>query len=396
MRILMICEGISRFSIVAQPWKHVYEVAKRMLQYGHDVEILTDSTKENTTEIDGVPICRVKKKVFFQSDQLSKYLNNNRFEIINWHGSDTWSAVQIWQLRNKLRKDIVLTLHSGPLTLSDFMNLKFSDLFSVFELWNSILNSACPSWLIKKWMNSPQIRGVITLSQRLKTYLVNNKIKREGEVQVIRSGVDIKKYNPSLGLKITDENNLPKIDKNDKVILYFGPLSPLRGVDILLMAMRYIKEQIPSVKLLLLARDRAVKVIKLEKLVNRMENIFLVKGILKEETLIYYLNLADVVVLPFKFWPQVECPLTILEAMAMGKPVVTTYVGAIPEIIDNYKNGIMVHPGSVKELVQTVINLLTNKDLSHNIGKKARFYVESFHDWDVIIRQTLKIFQMLT
>jgi glycosyltransferase involved in cell wall biosynthesis len=394
MKILMICEGITKYSIIAQPWKHVFELSRRMIRYGNDVQLLTNSADEKAVydEISGVPIIRVKKgKFFFANKQLLKHLNDEKFDVINWHGSDAWSTFHAWRLRKKLKNNIVWTLHSGPLSLSDIRNLKFTELPALTGFWNNVLNAFCPSFVLKKWMCLPQIKGIITLSQRLKMYLVRNGIK-EDKVIVIRSGVDTEKYYPLTKNKMAGNKNLLKFNKDSKVILYFGHPSPFRGLDTLIMAMQEVKKSCPFVELFLLVRETGEKIKWLKKAADKMKEVLIVEGVLNDEILISYLSLADIVVLPFRFWPQVECPLTVLEAMAMGKAVITTYTGAIPEIILNGKNGVLVPPNDSKKLANAIVNLLRNPSRIWEIGYAARNYIKRFHDWDVIVKDTLYAF----
>jgi len=398
MDILLVCEGITESSIVAQPWKHVYELAQKMIKYGHQVKILTSHEGKKSIckeEINGVPIHRIKKgKFLFDLDDLLKYLNDNQVDVINWHGSDVWSIIHLWRIRMKLKNNVVWTLHSGPLSIHDFKSLKFTELFILYKFWNNILNALIPSWIVKEWINLPEIKQVITLSQRLKEYLIKNGITDESKVKVIRSGVDIEKFNP-LNQKMILENELFEINNNDdKIILYFGPLSTFRGVDTLLAAIPKIAKKFPSAKLILLARGSlsTKEERRLEKMAKSTKNVHIVKGILKDEILVNYLSLADIVVLPFKFWPQVECPLTLLEAMAMAKPVISTNVGAIPEIIVNKENGILVPPKKHEVLAEAILELLDNKELALKIGENARKHVVRFHSWDVIVKETLETF----
>ncbi|HGE70493.1 TPA: glycosyltransferase family 1 protein, partial [Candidatus Poribacteria bacterium] len=259
----------------------------------------------------------------------------------------------------------------------------------------NILNALFPSWIVKEWINLPEIKQVITLSQRLKEYLIKNGIKNESKVKVIRSGVDIEKFNPLNQKMMTLENELFETNNNDdKIILYFGPLSTFRGVDTLLATIPKITKKIPSARLILLARGflSTREERKLEKMAKNIKSVQVIKGILKYETLVSYLGLANVVVLPFKFWPQVECPLTLLEAMAMEKPVITTKVGAIPEIIINKENGILVPPKKHEVLAEAIVELLNDKELALKIGENARKYVVRFHSWDVVVKETLETF----
>jgi glycosyltransferase involved in cell wall biosynthesis len=124
-----------------------------------------------------------------------------------------------------------------------------------------------------------------------------------------------------------------------------------------------------------------------------MSNVEVISDALDQNELIKYLNRASLVVLPFRFWPQVECPLTILEAMSMEKTVVTTNVGAIPEIIDNWNNGIMVPPRDSMQLAKVVTRLMENRALSHRIGIQARAHVERFYDWNKIVNATLTVLE---
>jgi glycosyltransferase involved in cell wall biosynthesis len=84
------------------------------------------------------------------------------------------------------------------------------------------------------------------------------------------------------------------------------------------------------------------------------------------------LKQADIFVLP----SFTEClPLSILEAMQFGVPVVATHVGGIPDIIDDGVNGLLISPGSVKDLSSKLKVLLNDKVLRTNMGNNAR---ESF------------------
>jgi len=371
-----------------------------MMKQGNNVQILTDRIEGVPVEekIDGTPVYRIRKGRFlFDCEEILKSLNSKDIDIINWHGSDTWSAVHLWRLRKKLRNDVVWTLHSGLLSIGDVKNLKFLEFFSLYKFWNNVLNALFPSFFVNKWAGTPQLKLIITLSKRLKEHLQSMGVE-EKKIEVIRSGVDTKKFRPLAASDIDCEKQIMGFGEKDAIIVYFGPLSPFRGADTIISAMPKISNRVPSAKLLLLARGFVgnSQEKRLETSLKGRKEIVLIPGVLKEKMLIQYLALADVVTLPFRFWPQVECPLTLLEAMAMEKSVITTNVGAISEIVDDGKNGILVAPGKPKVLAEKVTKLLTDKDLSMRIGKNALAHVQSFHSWDVIVQQTLEAFQAVT
>ena len=397
MRITFVSEGFNRSSVVGQPWKHVNEIAKRFIAMGNTVHVLTDYSPSlpRDEKIDGVPVHRIKKGrlPLFDSKELLRNINQDDVDVINWL-SGPLSAIYFSRLQNSSRNSVVWTIFTGRILSEDVRNLKFIELFSLSKFWNNVLYSMCPGFIIRKGADASQVKMIIVWSGRLKNYLQNIGI-REEKIAVISSGVDTERFRPIMMRDVYDQKESLDFRKDDPLILYFGPLTPFRGADTVISAMSTIIEKIPSAKLLLLARrsqndeiDRS-----LERSAKAHQAIKLLSGTQTQDALIRYLGSADAVILPFRFWPHIDCPLTILEAMAMGKPVVTTYSGVIPEIVQNYETGILVDPGKPDAISAAVIKLLTDKDLSVRIGKDARRYVRKFHDWDNITRQTLNVFE---
>jgi glycosyltransferase involved in cell wall biosynthesis len=70
-------------------------------------------------------------------------------------------------------------------------------------------------------------------------------------------------------------------------------------------------------------------------------------------------------------------PMSMLEAMAWGLPVITTPVGGIPEVITHEQNGLLVKPGNQQELVQAIQSLIKNEGLRLSLGSGARSRVQN-------------------
>lgn len=76
-------------------------------------------------------------------------------------------------------------------------------------------------------------------------------------------------------------------------------------------------------------------------------------------------------------------PVSVLEAMALGLPVVSTNVGGIPYIITDKQNGLLVHADDVAAMTTAVTQLLSDNSMAATISRNAREYVEQY-DWNII------------
>jgi glycosyltransferase involved in cell wall biosynthesis len=85
------------------------------------------------------------------------------------------------------------------------------------------------------------------------------------------------------------------------------------------------------------------------------------------------LQSADVFVLPSY---NEGLPMSMLEAMAWGLPVIVTPVGGIPEVVTHEQNGLLIEPGNCPELAQAMQRLMNHATLRHTLGEAARNRVQ--------------------
>jgi len=76
-------------------------------------------------------------------------------------------------------------------------------------------------------------------------------------------------------------------------------------------------------------------------------------------------------------------PVSVIEAMALGLPVITTNVGGIPYLVDENKTGILVNPNDEHLFVEKIIYLLNHPLEAENLSVNARNLVETF-DWEKV------------
>lgn len=146
-------------------------------------------------------------------------------------------------------------------------------------------------------------------------------------------------------------------------------LSSEKGLDVLMHALSFVRNEMPNVSCLIIgggAERRA-----LEELVDEqgLREVVRLVGLQSKERIRAYLAEASLFVLP----SRVEgAPLAILEAMAMGLPVVATRVGGVPSLLDDGVEGFLVAPEDPAALAQALLKVLRLDRCAEVMGDRAR------------------------
>jgi glycosyltransferase involved in cell wall biosynthesis len=104
------------------------------------------------------------------------------------------------------------------------------------------------------------------------------------------------------------------------------------------------------------------------------------------------LNACDVVVLPFPVAAGYSHPpLTLLEAMAHGKPVIATRIGSLPEYVEHGKEGLLVEPASELALAEALVHM-ASVDRAE-MGRRARQRAARLPNWETIAERTVGVYK---
>jgi len=199
---------------------------------------------------------------------------------------------------------------------------------------------------------------------------------------------------------------LPKQQKREELeipmeapmVLYCGNWAVWKGVDILIDAMPELINKYPDIKLVTAwgeaydwYDERKVMISKKIKVLGLYKNVIEL-GIVKDIEKL--MAASDVFVAPFRNTDGVaDQPLSILEAMACGKPVIATNVGGILEIVRHEINGLLVNPGDVHELKNALLYILENKNEAMNMGENAAKYVAENYSMEVAVEKMERVYE---
>jgi glycosyltransferase involved in cell wall biosynthesis len=212
-----------------------------------------------------------------------------------------------------------------------------------------------------------------------------------GKTCVVPNAVDDEVYDPS---RMTASETRKKYNVNEKlVVLFAGRLVTHKGVEHLIRAFRQVISELHDT-LLLVAGDGPLEA-SLRDLVNKFGIRSKVRflGGVPQASMPELYSAANVFVLPSLF----ECSSNVLrEALAMEKPVIATKVGDAAEVITHQKNGILVEPGKVEELVDAMLYLLTNEKTALQMGRLARKTIQERYSWNVTMKEILDIYSQAT
>ncbi len=227
--------------------------------------------------------------------------------------------------------------------------------------------------------------NIIAVSHAVKEDITHYPEVDESKITVIHNGVDTSFFRP-----VDDGMREELASGYDNVILFLGRLIKQKGVEYLLRGMPEILQEHPSTVLLITGKGKSKPV--LEKMVRKLglqENVKFT-GFVPEERLPALYSASDVYVLP-SLWEVL--PISLLEALACGVPLVASNAGGNPEIVEHERNGYVFRMRDVDSMVRYINTLLSDKSLRRRMGAESRRIAEEKFEWNIIADKTFSFYK---
>ncbi|RLF16167.1 MAG: hypothetical protein DRJ97_01720 [Thermoprotei archaeon] len=344
MKVLLVCD--KHPSTIGGVEEHVRGLAGQLAARGFEVVIAY--RKEGRAFINQLDFDSVR--VGLDLLRLKRRISSLNPDVVHAHYSFNWLPLLAIAAASQLRLKVVVTCHSVlPGYDQDFLGHLYA------------LTPHRP--LLSK---ADALISVSRAVDLLMSRIVGSKVRRA----VIPNAVDINVYAPS-----------PREPK-DPLVLYVGRLIYRKGVHVLLQAFRQVVKEERDAKLVVVGGGY------LEPLLRTMASKFNLKGRVEFKGLVPDQEKASL----YRSAWAVAVPtlyaegfgIVAIEAMASGAPVVASKVGGLKEVVEDRVTGLLVKPGSAKELARVLLSLIQDPSLRRKLSSNARAKAVSNYSWRTV------------
>jgi glycosyltransferase involved in cell wall biosynthesis len=367
---------------------HAKNITNELARQGHQIVIFTPAVNESIADEEtdiNIEVIRVPvhPKIPFKALQfwlrlpkeIKRIENKRMFDIIHFNG------ISYWFLKKRIvNAPHILTIHhlvtdaitsSNENFLSRLKNISGENGFVLPFIEKRCIQSADKIIAVSKF----------TRDQIIQTYNVNI-----SKIEVIYNGFNDSKY--TFSEQELNEIKL-KFSISDKpIVLFVGRIDdPRKGLDTLIKSFKLVLKNIDS-QLLVVGKGEQKR---LSDLAEFVADKIIFTGYIDEITLQKCYALCDVYVCPSRLE---GFGLTLIEAFAAGKPVVATNVGAIPELLHDGKNGILVEKDDIPGMAKAIVHYLKNPQLCEKIGMTNIKTLDEKFKWGTNVKDLVKIYEV--
>jgi len=235
------------------------------------------------------------------------------------------------------------------------------------------------SWMIRRRLH--KLHGKIAVSKTAMNYASRY---IPGPFEIIPNGIDIEQFSPGV----------PPIEEfcdGKKNILFLGRLEFRKGVNYLLKAYLQVKPELPNTRLIIAGpgtrlRKRYERWVRL----HQLENDVIFVGFVPEADKPRYYQTADVFCAPAT--SRESFGIVLLEAMAMGKPVVATNIDGYSNVVSHGEDGFLVPPQNARELARALVHVLSDEEIGQQMAVKGRQKAMD-HNWESITQRIFNFYE---
>jgi glycosyltransferase involved in cell wall biosynthesis len=250
-----------------------------------------------------------------------------------------------------------------------------------------------------EWATSQKVDKIVTVSHAMQEDLSRHGWPKS-KISVVWNGVDPERYNPKNcnPEEVEAIRNRYGIKPDEKMILFLGRLTWVKGVTNLIQAMPMILAEYPKTKLVILGKgEQQNDIIDTANRLGISKSVACMFDFVPEEERILHYAASDVCVFPSTYEPF---GIVSLEAMAMAKPIAVGAQGVVgfrEQVvpIGPDQNGVHVNGGNPTDIAWGLKEILADPNRAKKWGENGRRRVLQYFTWRKAAEQTLQIYDRL-
>ena len=269
--------------------------------------------------------------------QIREYIHEDEVEVLHTHGYK--ADIYGYLAARRESKPVVATCHNWA------GGTKALDIYNRLD-----------RWVLKRF------NAIAAVSPLVREQLINSGIS-DRRIKVIDNGIDVEAFARP---RMLNQSRMA----TEKVIGVVARLDLQKGFEYLFIAVHDLCRNVKGLTVVISGEgpDRPA----IERMIERygLQNNVVLAGQQSDMPAVY--AAMDIFVLPSL---NEGLPMTVLEAMAAGKPIVATSVGAVPNVISEGESGLLVKPKDAVGLRHAIARLLDDSELGRRMGARAQEWV---------------------
>ena len=336
---------------------HVVDLAKRLKARGYIITLVTRGSwrKRKEFEYNGFKVIEVPFyplypfHVYFHGFFVQKAIEAlvPQPDLVHLHSPLVPSLLKKWP--------IVTTFHSSACT-----STRHIEDIGLRTFLIKLMGRTTSRWIEKKLLNISD--AVITVSQDVADDIRIHDKFHGGQLCPMTNVVDIDFYKPVHHFS------------GEKKLIYVGRIAYGKGLFDIINSSKYVIERYPDIKYIFIGSGPLEAELRSMIKKDNLGQHFEFYGEICDPSIVlqHYQN-AYAVLMPSYYEGS---PIALLEAMACGKPIISTNAVFSKKMLKNGVNALLVAPKSAKELAKASVDLLSSEELCKRLGKAARKTVE--------------------
>ena len=290
------------------------------------------------------------------------------------------------RLKKKLGVPVVLILH-GTLwgEISTFID-KIRTPKDLAFLFLKVLPFGLKTYILQDMRHLHAVDHIIAVSEVVKKQAVKEYFLKEEKVSVVHNGIESEKFKVQ-SKKSKEIRSTLGFSPSDVVLMYLGRIEEEKGLQHVIDVLPSLSEEFPQVRFMVVGDGPYLDKLKVHSAKLKVGDLISFVGKVPYDEVPGYYAAADVFVFPTM--RREGFPMTVIEALAAGLPVVVANSGGAAEAVMDGETGFVIDPGDTGKLEEVLRELLASSSLRTSMSRQASIAAAKRYSVEAMVAHTL-------